>query len=84
MVDHSATDKAAIDKSEREEELLYDKSVGNISNWYHRPDGFFAQDFRTSLIHHAGLKIERVREEGLTNTDGRSTRLLVEHTTGAQ
>mmetsp|Transcript_91627 Transcript_91627/g.158883 ORF Transcript_91627/g.158883 Transcript_91627/m.158883 type:complete len:85 (+) Transcript_91627:845-1099(+) len=84
MVDHSATDKAAIDKSEREEKLLYDKSVGNISNWYHHPDGFFARDFRTSLIHHAGLKIERVHEEGLTNTDGRSTRLLVEHTTGAQ
>ena len=33
MVDRSVTDSAAIDMAEREQQLLYDKSVSKSSNY---------------------------------------------------
>ena len=63
----TVTDKAAI-VAKREEQLLYDNLASKVSDLYHHPDGFYAQDVLTNVIKkHTDLEVERLYKEGLNN-----------------
>ena len=71
-VDHTVTDRAALELAKREEQLLYDKSVSSIRDCYHHPDGYYAIDVIINLIkEHAGIEVERAHGEELINLKGK-------------